>query len=55
MCMFVRSPDAAHRAFAQARAPGIYKEDYLYEFFKYYNEEDETPAAPALPDWCTGQ
>lgn len=38
----------------QCRPPGIYKQDYLNELFKRYGEEDETPEAPALPDWCTG-
>lgn len=47
------SVDAAVQAFAVCRPPGIYKQDYLNELFKRYGEEDETPEAPALPDWCT--
>lgn len=39
-------------AFAQARAPGIYKGDYLKELFCRYGDEEDAPAAPALPEWC---
>lgn len=39
-------------AFSQSRAPGIYKGDYLKELFRRYGDEEDTPAAPALPEWC---
>lgn len=39
-------------AFAQARAPGIYKGDYLKELFRRYGDEEDTPPTPALPEWC---
>lgn len=39
-------------AFSRARAPGIYKEDYLKELFRRYGDEEEAPAPPALPEWC---
>ena len=44
---------AAIRAFAEARPPGIYKQDYLTELNKRYGDEDDVIAsAPDLPDWC---
>ncbi|XP_029352749.1 mRNA-capping enzyme isoform X2 [Echeneis naucrates] len=46
------SVEAAVAAFAQARAPGIYKGDYLKELFRRYGDEEDTPSAPALPEWC---
>lgn len=46
------SVDAAIRAFAQARPPGIYKADYLRELFKRYGDVDDTPPPPPRPDWC---
>uniref|UniRef100_T1ITR8 mRNA-capping enzyme n=1 Tax=Strigamia maritima TaxID=126957 RepID=T1ITR8_STRMM len=46
------SVDAAVSEFAQARPPGIYKEDYLRELFTRYGDPSEVPALPALPDWC---
>lgn len=46
------SVEAAVAAFAQARAPGIYKGDYLKELFRRYGDEEDTPAPPALPEWC---
>ncbi len=39
----------------QARPPGIYKQDYLTELFRRYGDPDDTPPAPALPDWCSGK
>ena len=38
--------------FAQARKPGIYKEDYLVDLFSRYGMEGESPPPPALPAWC---
>ncbi|XP_051951188.1 mRNA-capping enzyme [Xyrauchen texanus] len=46
------SIEAAVAAFAQARAPGIYKGDYLKELFRRYGDVEDTPPAPALPEWC---
>uniref|UniRef100_A0AAY4BAH4 mRNA-capping enzyme n=1 Tax=Denticeps clupeoides TaxID=299321 RepID=A0AAY4BAH4_9TELE len=46
------SVDAAVVAFAKARTPGIYKEDYLKELFRRYGSGEAVPPAPALPDWC---
>lgn len=46
------SVEAAVAAFAQARAPGIYKGDYLKELFRRYGDVEDAPAAPVLPEWC---
>ncbi|XP_041360929.1 mRNA-capping enzyme-like [Gigantopelta aegis] len=46
------SLEAAVRAFAQCRPPGIYKQDYLNELFSRYGDKEDTPAAPPLPAWC---
>lgn len=46
------SVEAALMAFAQSRPPGIYKEDYIKELFRRYEDEDDAPPAPALPNWC---
>lgn len=47
------SVEAALMAFAQARPPGIYKEDYIKELFRRYEEDDvDAPAPPEMPDWC---
>lgn len=46
------SVDAAVQLYAQARPPGIYKQDYLQELFHRYGEVEDTPPAPPLPDWC---
>ncbi|KRZ14995.1 mRNA-capping enzyme [Trichinella zimbabwensis] len=45
------SIDAAASEFARARPPGIYKQDYLDEIFKRFDEVDSTPIAPPLPLW----
>ena len=44
--------DAAIGVFSNARAPGIYKSDYILELFKRYDEEENAFEAPPLPDWC---
>lgn len=49
---FLISIEAAVAAFSQARAPGIYKGDYLKELFSRYGDEEDTPPPPALPEWC---
>lgn len=46
------SVEAAAAAFALARSPGIYKEEYLKELFRRYGDVDDAPPAPELPDWC---
>ncbi|KAL3184478.1 hypothetical protein MRX96_031770 [Rhipicephalus microplus] len=46
------SIEAAVRAIAEARPPGIYKADYLRELFKRYGDVDETPPPPPRPSWC---
>lgn len=47
------SVEAALMAFAQARPPGIYKEDYIKELFRRYEEDDvDVPPPPEMPDWC---
>ncbi|XP_053382775.1 mRNA-capping enzyme-like [Mercenaria mercenaria] len=46
------SVEAAVQLYAQARPPGIYKQDYLQELFLRYGDIDDTPAAPPLPGWC---
>jgi mRNA-capping enzyme len=44
---------AAIQEFANARPPGIYKQDYINELFKRYGDEDDDPLhAPELPSWC---
>ena len=47
--------DAAVHTFALTRPPGIYKGGYLRELFKIYDDEDDAPPAPILPDWCNGK
>ncbi|XP_062536509.1 mRNA-capping enzyme [Armigeres subalbatus] len=47
--------EAAIAAFARARPPGIYKEDYIRELFRRYEDEDDAIPAPPLPDWCFEQ
>lgn len=46
------SIEAAVAAFRQARAPGIYKGDYLKELFSRYGDVEDMPPPPALPKWC---
>lgn len=47
--------EAAIAAFAKARPPGIYKEDYIRELFRRYEDEEDAIPAPPLPDWCFDQ
>lgn len=44
--------EAALAAFAKSRPPGIYKEDYIRELFRRYEDEEDAIPAPPLPDWC---
>lgn len=48
----VCSLDASLAIFADARPPGIYKEDYLQELYKRYDDIEDTPNPPARPAWC---
>lgn len=43
---------AALMEFANARPPGIYKQDYIEELFRRYDDVDDMIAAPERPDWC---
>jgi mRNA-capping enzyme len=43
---------AAIQMFAHARPPGIYKQDYIVELYRRYDEEDDATSAPPLPEWC---
>lgn len=43
---------AAIQMFAKARPPGIYKQEYITELYKRYDDEDDATTAPPLPDWC---
>ena len=45
------SIDAAIMMFAQARPPGIYKQDYINELFKRYDPSSTPLPAPPRPDW----
>lgn len=45
------SVEAALATFAQARSPGIYKQDYINELYRRYDSSGEPPIAPELPDW----
>ncbi|KAJ0181624.1 hypothetical protein K1T71_002346 [Dendrolimus kikuchii] len=46
------SVEAAINTFARIRPPGIYKQDYIEELYRRYDDVEYTPAAPARPDWC---
>ncbi|XP_053602139.1 mRNA-capping enzyme [Plodia interpunctella] len=46
------SVEAAVNEFARMRPPGIYKQDYLQELYRRYDDAEFTPAAPMRPDWC---
>lgn len=46
------SVEAAVLAFAQARPPGIYKEDYIKELFRRYDDVEDALSAPEKPTWC---
>ncbi|XP_047544524.1 mRNA-capping enzyme [Vanessa atalanta] len=43
---------AAIFEFSRNRPPGIYKQDYLDELFRRYDDIEDVIAAPARPDWC---
>lgn len=44
--------EVALEEFARVRPPGIYKQDYLEELYRRFDDVDDTPPAPQLPDWC---
>ena len=46
------SIEMAIQSFATSRPPGIYKQDYLNELIRRYDEGEPVPMAPQLPDWC---
>ncbi|XP_017487302.1 PREDICTED: mRNA-capping enzyme isoform X1 [Rhagoletis zephyria] len=46
------SIETALAIFAEARPPGIYKQDYINELFRRYEDEEDALMAPALPNWC---
>ncbi|XP_075158681.1 RNA guanylyltransferase and 5'-phosphatase mRNA capping enzyme [Haematobia irritans] len=46
------SVEAALATFTKIRPPGIYKQDYINELYRRYDDEDDAPPAPELPDWC---
>ncbi|ALC49284.1 mRNA-cap [Drosophila busckii] len=46
------SVGAALAVFAKARPPGIYKQDYINELFRRYEDEEDAPHAPEQPNWC---
>lgn len=37
--------------FAQARPPGIYKQDYVEALYKFYHECPENIVCPSTPEW----
>lgn len=42
----------ALQVFAEARPPGIYKDDYIDALYKFYHEErPETITCPPTPEW----
>ncbi|KFD52509.1 mRNA capping enzyme, catalytic domain protein [Trichuris suis] len=46
------SIDAAIAAFVSARPPGIYKQEYLKELYRRFDDVAFAPDAPELPEWC---
>ncbi|XP_068621516.1 mRNA-capping enzyme [Battus philenor] len=47
------SLDAAIHQFSKKREPGIYKQDYLDELYRRYEDSaDFAPTAPPRPQWC---
>ncbi|KAF7991671.1 hypothetical protein HCN44_010472 [Aphidius gifuensis] len=46
------SLDAAMAKFSVARPLGIYKNDYIEELYKRYEEGKTPPPPPPRPDWC---
>ncbi|XP_030079530.1 mRNA-capping enzyme isoform X1 [Drosophila hydei] len=46
------SVEGALAVFAKSRPPGIYKQDYINELFRRYEDEEDAPQAPEQPNWC---
>ncbi|XP_061397952.1 mRNA-capping enzyme [Musca vetustissima] len=46
------SVEAALAMFSKIRPPGIYKQDYINELYRRYDDEEDAPTAPELPGWC---
>lgn len=49
------SVEAAILAFAHVRPPGIYKQDYINELFRRYEDIEDAIPAPERPSWCLGK
>ncbi|CAH0557558.1 unnamed protein product [Brassicogethes aeneus] len=47
------SLEIALEMFAKARPTGIYKADYIEELYRRYDDVDEMPPPPIMPNWCT--
>lgn len=47
--------EGALTEFIRNRPPGIYKQDYLKELYRRFEDDEEAPPAPPLPDWCFGK
>lgn len=43
--------EIALKMFAAARPPGIYKKDYLEELYRRFDDINDTPPPPDLPNW----
>jgi len=46
------SVDAALAEFATVRPPGIYKDDYIKELYRRYDDMEDAPPPPPRPSWC---
>ncbi|XP_034827857.1 mRNA-capping enzyme isoform X2 [Maniola hyperantus] len=46
------SVEAALLEFAKKRAPGIYKQDYIEELYRRYDDVKDMISAPERPEWC---
>ncbi|CAL1682344.1 unnamed protein product [Lasius platythorax] len=46
------SVDAALAEFAIVRPPGIYKDDYIKELYRRYDDVEDAPPPPPRPSWC---
>lgn len=46
------SVEVALETFAKVRPPGIYKDDYIQELYRRFDDVDDAPPAPNLPQWC---
>lgn len=47
------SVDAALAEFAIVRPPGIYKDDYIKELYRRYDDVEDAPPPPLRPFWST--